>query len=617
MNESADYVMFWWDRAAELLTRKGTRLKRFGLVTTNSLSQVFQRRVMEKHFSAKNPVSLRMAVPDHPWTKATRDAAAVRIAMTVAEAGAHEGRMLEVSGEMGLDTDEPIVELRETVGKINVDLTVGVDVSALPPLKANTFLASRGMQLMGAGFIVTPSEAEQLGLGRRPGLENHIKPYRNGRDLTGTPRGVMVIDLFGLEPDDVRKRFPEVYQHVLENVRPQREVQFSKSPTKDAEAYAKLWWLFGKPRQDLRPALEGLPRYIATVETAKHRIFQFLDASILPDNMLVCMGLDDAFYLGVLSSRIHVVWTLGSGGTLEDRPRYTKSKCFDPFPFPDPPESLKAKIRETAEELDALRKRVQAERPGSKGNHENGSLILRSPRSGRLEGRGSNEPGLDRSSSPFETRPSAAPQGEDVGSVPLPRHAAPGLTLTQIYNVLEKLRAGEKLDAQDEIIKTKCLVLILKELHEKLDALVAEAYGWPKDLSDDEILARLVALNAERAEEEKRGLVRWLRPDYQRARAGVAPEPVRPKEEQIEAPLVVAAGKAQKPSFPQDDVERTAAVFAVLMDAGRPLDAAAIAATFRQGARVAPIVARILVAWARVGWVHTSDGTSFAPRRVA
>ena len=57
MNESADFVMYWWDRAAELLTRKGTRLKRFGFVTTNSLSQVFQRRVMERHLKGKHRVA--------------------------------------------------------------------------------------------------------------------------------------------------------------------------------------------------------------------------------------------------------------------------------------------------------------------------------------------------------------------------------------------------------------------------------------------------------------------------------------------------------------------------------------------------------------------------------
>jgi hypothetical protein len=62
--------------------------------------------------------------------------------------------------------------------------------------------------------------------------------------------------------------------------------------------YRDNWWIFGEPRRDLRPALAGLPRYIATVETAKHRLFQFLDASILPDNMLIAIASNDAFHLG-------------------------------------------------------------------------------------------------------------------------------------------------------------------------------------------------------------------------------------------------------------------------------------------------------------------------------
>jgi hypothetical protein len=278
----------------------------------------------------------------------------------------------------------------------------------------------------------------------------------------------------------------------------------------------------------------------------------------LPDNMLVCMGLDDAFFLGVLSSRFHVVWALRAGGWLGvgNDPRYSKSRVFDPFPFPDPPEALEARIRATAEELDALRKQVQAEHPG--------------------------------------------------------------LTLTQIYNVLEKLRAGEKLDTQDEAIKTKGLVLILKEHHDKLDQLVAEAYGWPENLSDDEVLAKLVALNAERAAEEKRGLVHWLRPEYQRARAGIAPE-LRAEEagEQLEAPLVIEAAKAQKPAFPAGDLERTAAVFAALTEAATPLDAQSIAAKFRQGRKIEPSVARILAAFARMGQFRTGDGKTFALRRSA
>lgn len=90
-------------------------------------------------------------------------------------------------------------------------------------LRANEGISSPGVKLHGAGFIVTPEQARQLGLGRIPGLEKHIREYRNGRDLTRRPRGVMVIDLFGLSAEEVRERYPAVYQWVLERVKPERD----------------------------------------------------------------------------------------------------------------------------------------------------------------------------------------------------------------------------------------------------------------------------------------------------------------------------------------------------------------------------------------------------------
>ena len=159
MNESADFVMYWWDRAAELLTRKKTPLRRFGLVTTNSISQVFQRRVMERHLNAKAPVSIIFAVPDHPWTKATRDSAAVRIGMTVAAAGSQTGLLRDVVSEAGLDTDNPTLSFISRAGKINSDLTVGTDVTRAGPLLSNEGLSSPGVKLQGPGFIVTPAQA--------------------------------------------------------------------------------------------------------------------------------------------------------------------------------------------------------------------------------------------------------------------------------------------------------------------------------------------------------------------------------------------------------------------------------------------------------------------------
>ena len=605
MNESADFVMYWWDRAAELLTRKKTPLRRFGLVTTNSISQVFQRRVMERHLNAKAPVSLIFAVPDHPWTKATKDSAAVRIAMTAARAGSHEGELREVVSEAGLDTDEPTLAFTTREGKINSDLSVGVDVSRAAPLLANEGLSSRGVQLMGSGFIVTLSEAEQLGLGRRPGLERHIRHYRNGRDLTARPRQVMVIDLFGLAADEVRRGYPEVYQHLLTTVKAGRQAQVDKSPTTDALSYLENWWIFGKPRNGLRAALAGLSRYIATVETAQHRTFQFLDGTVMPDNRLVCFALSDASQMAVLSSRVHMAWALATGALLEDRPIYTKSKGYDPFPFPDPDEPTRARLRALGEELDATRKAVQAEHPD--------------------------------------------------------------LTLTGLYNVLEKLRAGEPLTDRDEDVKARGRVLILKDLHDQIDRAVLEAYGWddliPSPLGgeggrrsrsdegalsaaplsddsasdqqpphpsrsashllprgekeiDDLILERLVALNAERAAEEAAGHVRWLRPDYQIPR--FAKGAAAPKSGELDLGATVVAIDKGLPAFPKDKGEQVMAIRAVLQSAARPMDAPAVARAFKGGGkRIEQRVVQALSTLVRYGEITSLPNGSYAARRAA
>ncbi len=109
MNDSADFVMYWWDMSADLITRKGTAHRRFGLVTTNSITQVFNRRVLERHLKGRNPISLVMAIPDHPWTKATPDAASVRIAMTVGEYGDRIGTLSEVKEEIRAVEVAPVV----------------------------------------------------------------------------------------------------------------------------------------------------------------------------------------------------------------------------------------------------------------------------------------------------------------------------------------------------------------------------------------------------------------------------------------------------------------------------------------------------------------------------
>ena len=552
INESADFVMYWWDRAAELLTRKGSPLRRFGLVTTNSITQEFSRRVIKSRLEAKPPIFLVMAIPDHPWTKETDEAAQVRIAMTVAELGEQPGLLREVLHEEKLDTDQPKIDFLEVRGRINSNLSIGSDVASTKSLLSNEGLCSRGMAMHGAGFIVTVQQAEHLGLGRRKGLELHIRPYRHGRDLVQISRDLMVIDLDGLSADQVRANYPEVYQHLLTTVKPERDKN-------NEESRRVNWWLFGRRNTLYRGFKERLTRYIGTAETSKHRTFVFLDGNIIADNMIVNIGSDDAYTLGVLSSRIHTVWALKAGGWLGvgNDPRYSKSKVFDPFPFPAPSELLKAQIRTVGDELDALRKQRQKERPS--------------------------------------------------------------LTLTQMYNVLEKIKIKDTLDEEDERIKDEGTILILKEIHEKLDRLVCKAYGWSEALSDDEILEKIVALNHERAEEERRGHVHWIRPDYQIPRFGKDIDKQAVKEEgaQIAADLGLPEPGARKPSYPTDAVAQTAAVFAALASSRGPTDAASIAAIFRRTKTLEQNVSDVLESLARLGHVTSKDGKTFEIRRVA
>jgi hypothetical protein len=458
---SADFVMQWWDRAAHILTRPGSKLRRFGFVTTNSITQEFSRRVIAHYLSRspsgdeREPLSLVFAIPDHPWIKSSPDAAAVRVAMTVAERGVQDGRFAKVVRERSLGGDSADMDLDIVQAAINANLSIGVDVSRAEQLKANAGLASNGMLLAGRGFVLSRSEAEHLI--RRDGENARavVRPYRGGAELVRRGEDRFVIDLFGVTEADARKAYPEIYQHLLMTVQPVRAAN-------NRASYRDRWWVFAEPRREIRPALATVSRFIATTETTKHRIFQFVPTDIVPDHMIVAIASDDASHLGVLCSRTHLEWTYANCGllgvaTFEQGHRYTKSRIFDNFPFPNPTPEQRAAIAELAEELDVTRKAALAQ--------------------------------------------------------------VPRLTMTELYNLREALRAGT-LDAAGQARAMEARAGIVDRLHEQIDRAVADAYGWPANLPPSEIVARLVALNAERAAEERAGHIRWLRPDYQAGRFG-------------------------------------------------------------------------------------------------
>jgi hypothetical protein len=512
--DSADFVVYWWNHAAKLV-RQGS-VKRFGFIATNSLRQTFNRRVLREYLEGREPLYLRFAIPDHPWVDSA-DGAAVRICMTVAESGQKPGVLAEVTSEKPSESGEQYVEISRREGYIHADLSIGPNIISCKTLRANIGLSNTGVKLHGAGFIVSRESAEKLGLGRVPSLDSHVRQYRNGRDIAQRSRNLMVIDLDGLTIQEVEERFPEIYQHILLTVKPERD--------HNAEPYRRqYWWLFGRKNTELRACLNGLRRYIATPETSKHRYFVFLDASILPDNKLVNIGFEDAYFLGVLSSRVHVAFALAAGGWLGvgNDPVYVKSRCFECFPFPTPDAIAQDRIRALGERLDGHRKRQQA--------------------------------------------------------------LHPFLTITGMYNILDKLRNGEMLTSQEQGTHEEGLIESLRRIHDDLDAAVFDAYGWTHDLTDEEILSRLVELNRERAAEEARGIVRWLRPEFQNPEgARAATQTNLPIAAESETPTAPAAVKKQP--WPKSLAEQAQAVRAALSSSPAGLTPDQLARSF-QRARV-------------------------------
>lgn len=547
----ADFVMHFWDEAATRLVAKPMKghtnlLRRFGFITTNSITQTFSRRVIERHMAAKEPLSLVFAVPNHPWMKAS-DKAAVRIAMTVAEKGEHDGVLAEVISEAGLNTDTPQVVLEAREGKVRPNLTIGPDFASLRPLAANALMAHKGVQLNGMGFVLSASEAERFR--QKPNYWERIRVFVNGRDLVQKPRGVFVIDTNRVSLTTLQDEFPEFHQLLLDRVKPERD----QNPRATRR---QNWWVYGENAPVMRAALDGLERYIATTRTAAHRVFSFQDRHTLSESKVIVIGSDTAECLATLSSRPHILFSVAMGGRqgVGDDPVYQHTDTFNPFPFPlavdlnlapsDPLFAQRERVRELGERLDAFRKQRLAE------------------------------------------------------------HSF--LTMTGLYNALERLRELENgcgvpplTDAERDAHQAG-LISVLKEIHDDIDRAVLTAYGWEdlipelvgkpgatlpsphkteaQEQAEEELLTRLVALNQQRAAEEKRGLVCWLRPDYQIPKLGVkAP---KPEDEHVGTLDIELPDIADRPKWPSDGLEQIRLVRDLLAKAPAPTQPDAIANIF-------------------------------------
>ena len=482
----ADLVCYWFDKARAQMA--AGQLQRAGLVTTNSIRGGANRKVLDAICAQTRIFD---AWSDEPWVN---DGAAVRVSL-VAFGSAEQAPRLD-----GLEVNTIAADLSSHTDANATDLT---QAQRLP---SNTDTSFIGTQKNGPFDVPYEVAVKWLQQPNPHGKPNSlvIRPWANGLAVTRRPENTWVIDFDKMTEADC-SLFEAPFAHVVEFVKPTR-IDLRR------DWHRLHWWCHGDPRPSMKLALQNIERQIITPRVSKHRVFAWFSNQVLPDSAVVAIARADDTTFGILHSRFHELWALRMGTSLEDRPRYTPTTCFETFPFPaglTPADT--AHQRTEAVEGGAL---IPADLPDTLSDalhtedfkpnqplapvHQAPAAIKTIPprqaataiaqaaqRLNALRQAWLNPPEWT------DTVPEVVPLGLSASPYPDRIVPKPGFekelakrTLTNLYNLRPAWLAAA---------------------HAQLDAAVAAAYGWADytaDMPDDEILRRLLALNLQRSTSE-------------------------------------------------------------------------------------------------------------------
>jgi type II restriction/modification system DNA methylase subunit YeeA len=430
----SDLCCYFFEKGRQLVG--AAKALRVGLLATTGIKQVGARHVLER---INDTCKIFFAVSDREWML---EGAAVRISMI---------------GFSRAGTEETVVLDGMPRPRINPDLTSGSDLTQKKTLAKNSGVCFMGTTKVGAFDIDLEHAIKLLGATNPNGRPNSdvLRPFRNGSDLVRRSTHRWIID-FGVNTTiDVASLYQDPFEHLVKYVKPGREQNNRKSR-------AKKWWLLGETLPAFRRAVGSQHRYIGTPRVSKHRVFVWLDPVVLPDSKVIAFALSGDVDFGVIHSSVHRVWTAATSGLHGgERPTYNPTLSFETFPFLEPAPDQQAAIAAAAKELDTLRtnwlnppewtKQEVLEFPGSATGP-----WARYVHDGDARGIG------------VVRYPRLIPR-DDEGAKKLQKR-----TLTNLYNERPTW---------------------LDLAHKKLDTAVAAAYGWPADLTDEEVVARILALN--------------------------------------------------------------------------------------------------------------------------
>ncbi|MGE3507263.1 MAG: restriction endonuclease [Vicinamibacterales bacterium] len=334
---SADLVAYFFLRAFALLGAPGG----FGLLATNTIAQGDTREVGLDQL-VERCATITRAVPSERWPGTT----SLEVAKVWIRKGEWQGPHI-LSGAPVRGISPMLVIPGRAVGRPY-------------RLKANEGKSFQGSNVLGLGFVMTPEEAHALIDRDRRNCEV-LLPYLNGEDLNSRPdqsasRWVINFRDWPLDrtakgswaradedqrtkwrrsgcvpgdyPEPVAADFPGCLEIVRTKVKPERD----KNPRKQRR---ERWWQYAERAPELYATIAGLERVLLRALTSKHHGFAFVKNMAVFDQTAPVYCFDDHAHFGLLQSEVVCQWGLEHGASLESRPRFTPSDCFETFPFPD------------------------------------------------------------------------------------------------------------------------------------------------------------------------------------------------------------------------------------------------------------------------------------------
>ncbi|MDD5139164.1 MAG: hypothetical protein PHY43_02760 [Verrucomicrobiales bacterium] len=495
---AADLCCYWFEKARQQI-EKG-KCQRAGLLATQGIRGGANRDVLKR---IKETGDIFFAESSRDWILA---GAALDVSM--------------IGFDNGMETEKILDSKR--VAEINANLTSSADTTEAKTLNSNLNLCFIGSKKAGEFEVSDKIAAGWLNNPNPHGRPNSdvLRVWVNGDALIKTRRSWWIVDAGDKLPLDVMSGYEKPFAWILEKVKPERD---KNNETRTRNNF----WIHKRSGADMREAVAPLSRCLAVVRHAKHLIFSWLNPVILPDDGIYVFARDEDWFMGLMQSRIHRVWALNRGTFLEDRPRYTPTTCFETFPFPfaddlaEPLENLEADLNaakhyahitlreepvpyhtSSSRREEALTKKSEIKKSlltsAATKEMQRAAIAAAAQELNELRERWLNPPEwmvekvleFPGSADGPWARYVVEPDKNGVGTVRYPRleprdaDCAAKLkdrTLTKLYNERPAW---------------------LDLAHKKLDAAVAAAYGFPADLTDEQILEKLLALNLERAAEE-------------------------------------------------------------------------------------------------------------------